>query len=130
MALYKNNTSTGELNLLAGSAAVDNKLNKDSSNPVQNKIITTKIDELEKSFAEAKKSVSDGKMLVATAITDKGVATSQTDSFATMAENIGQIKTGGSEIEVMTNTTKGAYNDICSSINVDITTNNIGGEYK
>ena len=96
MALYKNNTSTGELNLLAGSAAVDDKLNKDSSNPVQNKIITTKINELEKSFAEAKKSVSDGKILVATAITDKGVATLPTDTFATMAENIGQIENGSS----------------------------------
>lgn len=104
MALYKNNTSTGELNLLAGSAAVDNKLNKDSNNPVQNKIITTKINELEKSFTEAKKSVSDGKKLVATAITDKGVATSQTDSFATMAENIGQIKTSGTKTTMVLQT--------------------------
>ena len=105
MALYKNNTSTGELNLLAGSAAVDDKLNKDSSNPIQNKIITTKINELEKSFAEAKKSVSDGKTLVATAITDKGVATSSTDSFTTMAENIGKIQTGISLTQVIETTT-------------------------
>ena len=102
MALYKNNTSTGELNLLAGSAAVDDKLNKDSSNPVQNKIIITKINELEQSFVEAKKFVSDGKTLVATAITDKGVATESTDSFATMAENIGQIKTGGGSYVINT----------------------------
>lgn len=94
MALYKNNTSTGELILLAGSTAVDNKLNKDSSNPVQNKIITTKINELEKSFAEAKKSVSDGKTLVAAAITEKGVATEGTDSFIIMAENISNIQAG------------------------------------
>ena len=104
MALYKNNTSTGELNLLAGSAAVDDKLNKDSSNPIQNKIITTKINELEKSFAEAKKSVSDGKTLVATAITDKGVATLPTDSFATMAKNIGQIKTGSTKTTMVLQT--------------------------
>lgn len=36
-------------------------------------------------------SVSDGKTLVAAAITDKGVATAATDTFAQMAENIGQI---------------------------------------
>lgn len=94
MALYKNNTSTGELNLLAGSAAVDNKLNKDSNNPVQNKIITTKIDELEKSFAEAKKSVSDGKKMLAEAITEKGMATASNDSFSTMAENVRNIESG------------------------------------
>ena len=119
MALYKNNTSTGELNLLAGSAAVDDKLNKDSSNPVQNKIITTKIDELEKSFAEAKKSVSDGKTLVATAITDKGVATSQTDSFATMAENIGQISGGG--VVSKTNSTKGTFSNALAGIVTTVT---------
>lgn len=44
--------------------------------------------------AEVKKSVSDGKSKVANAITDKGVATEATDTFDTMAENIGKIQTG------------------------------------
>ena len=39
-------------------------------------------------------SVSNGKQEIASAITDKGVSTSGTDSFATMAENIGKISTG------------------------------------
>ena len=39
-------------------------------------------------------SVSNGKQQIASAITDKGVSTSGTDSFATMAENIGKIATG------------------------------------
>ena len=39
-------------------------------------------------------SVSNGKQQIASAITDKGVSTSGTDSFATMAENIGKITTG------------------------------------
>lgn len=39
-------------------------------------------------------SVSNGKQQIASAITDKGVSTSGTDSFATMAENIGKIVTG------------------------------------
>ena len=42
-----------------------------------------------------KKSVSDGKTLVAAAITGKGVATENTDSFEVMANNIGSIKSGG-----------------------------------
>jgi len=39
--------------------------------------------------------VSDGKSAIAAAITDKGVPTSPTDTFATMAANIGAIETGG-----------------------------------
>lgn len=43
---------------------------------------------------DLKKSVSDGKELVADAITEKGVETAADATFATMAENIGQITTG------------------------------------
>lgn len=39
-------------------------------------------------------SVSNGKQQIASAITDKGVSTSASDTFATMAENIGKISTG------------------------------------
>lgn len=39
-------------------------------------------------------SVSNGKSQIASAITDKGVSTSASDSFATMAENIGKIVSG------------------------------------
>ena len=42
-------------------------------------------------------SVSDGKTLIAGAITDKGVSTSVTDTFQQMAENIEAIETGGAE---------------------------------
>lgn len=38
--------------------------------------------------------VSEGKTLIATAVTDKGVETAATDSFQQMAENISQIETG------------------------------------
>lgn len=41
-----------------------------------------------------KSSVSDGKALVASAITDKGVPTAQDAAFDQMAENIGKISTG------------------------------------
>lgn len=43
---------------------------------------------------EAKTSASDGKSLIASAITGKGVSTSATDTFATMASNIDAIETG------------------------------------
>ena len=43
---------------------------------------------------EVKQSVSNGKELLASAITDKGVNTSKDDTFQTMANNIRQITTG------------------------------------
>ena len=45
-------------------------------------------------IASLKSSVSNGKSAVASAITDKGVSTSATASFDTMAANIGKIETG------------------------------------
>lgn len=39
-------------------------------------------------------SVSEGKSVIAAAVTDKGVETAATDSFAAMAQKIGQISTG------------------------------------
>lgn len=44
---------------------------------------------------EVFQSVSNGKDLIASAITDKGIETDATDTFATMAQNIGEIQTGG-----------------------------------
>lgn len=46
--------------------------------------------------------VQDGKTLIASAITTKGVTTSSSDSFAQMAANIGQIQSSGSDIEYVT----------------------------
>jgi len=49
-----------------------------------------------------KNSVSDGKAQVAQAITDKGVPTSATDSFATMSNNIMNISTASHTWDVVT----------------------------
>lgn len=54
---------------------------------------------------QIKKSVSDGKSKVASAITDKGVATEATDTFDTMAENVGKIQTGISLTQITGTTT-------------------------
>ena len=72
---------------------------------------------------EVFQSVSDGKALLASAITDKGVATDAGDTFSIMAVNIGKIEVGGGagqdgKLKVQTvsfnNSSKG------STINIDI----------
>lgn len=50
-------------------------------------------DNVQEAIDEVFQSVSDGKELIADAITDKGVPTSATDTFATMAQNISDIPT-------------------------------------
>lgn len=56
-------------------------------------------------ITQVKKSVSDGKSKVASAITEKGVNTEATDTFDTMAENVGKIQTGISLTQVIGTTT-------------------------
>lgn len=56
--------------------------------------------DVEGALSELFTSVSDGKTLIAAAITDKGVSTSATDSFATMATNIGSISGGSAPSEI------------------------------
>lgn len=68
---------------------IDSVLSNTSVNPVQNKIITAKLNEVFQ-------SVSDGKSLIASAITDKGVNTAADATFQTMATNIGKISGSGS----------------------------------
>lgn len=53
-------------------------------------------DDVQDAIDEVFQYVSDGKELIADAITDKGVPTSATDTFATMATNISNISGGGS----------------------------------
>ena len=55
--------------------------------------INTKISQLETQASDLFQSVSDGKTLVANAITDKGVSTATNATFATMATNISKITT-------------------------------------
>ena len=57
----------------------------------------TRVTTLETQVSELCQSVSDGKALVANAITGKGVSTSTTATFATMATNIGKISGGYKE---------------------------------
>ena len=54
--------------------------------------LDTKLSGYDSEIANLKTSVSNGKSAVASAITDKGVSTSATASFNTMAANIGKIE--------------------------------------
>lgn len=69
---------------------IDSALSENSTNPVQNKIITAKLNEVFQ-------SVSNGKSLVASAITDKGITTAADATFQTMATNIGKINSGSGQ---------------------------------
>ena len=97
-----NNVFTGEgvtldetlRNIAGGGSAVvvDTALSETSENPVQNKVIASKLNEVFQ-------SVSNGKELIASAITDKGIETDATAEFSTMAENISNIE-GGTSLDI------------------------------
>ena len=105
MSLYINDKTTGATNLISGRERPDAALDKTSKNSIQNEVVAKKIDEIENTINEVKKSVSDGKSKVASAITDKGINTEATDTFDTMAENIGKIQTGISLTQIIGTTT-------------------------
>ena len=69
---------------------VDDYLSETSENPVQNKVITKRLNEVFQ-------SVSNGKREVASAITDKGVPTEANATFIVMADHIRQIETPSPE---------------------------------
>lgn len=70
----------------SGPTTADNINIKDTNNHFTSTNVEGALDELFQ-------SASNGKQLIATAITGKGVATNPSDNFQTMATNIGNIKT-------------------------------------
>jgi hypothetical protein len=71
------------------------KVNADNIGDMSTVPTTSKI--VSGAITELFQSVSDGKTLVAAAITGKGVPTAATDPFATMASNIGSIVLGSGD---------------------------------
>ena len=65
----------------------------DTLNTVDKTVIGA-INEVNTELAEVKQSVSNGKSLIASAITDKGIETLSDATFQTMADNIGLIEGG------------------------------------
>ena len=81
------NTKLTRMKVLEGCEAVEGE--------IEERYMTDLAGQLYKEMEEVKKSVSDGKMKVASAITDKGVDTEATDTFDSMAENVKKISSGG-----------------------------------
>lgn len=78
--------------------------------------IKTEFDNVNSSFADLKKSVADGKTLIASAITNKGVTTNEDATFSQMATNIETIKTSSSDRLVISSETisNGTPRDFCT----------------
>lgn len=83
------------------------------SNSSTSSIITS--NQVQGAIDELFQSVSNGKSLIAEAITDKGVSTSSSASFATMASNIGKIETSEKFKYGVINSTKVNYRRQTSS---------------
>lgn len=62
--------------------------------PTDDTTLSTKINNIDTEMNSVKTSVSNGKSLIASAITDKGVSTASDATFQVMADNISQIKSG------------------------------------
>ena len=67
---------------------------------------------------QVKKSVSDGKEMLAVAITEKGIETASDDSFSIMAENVRQIESGTSFDRVIVSLDKFMINTSALECNV------------
>lgn len=112
---------TGDLNtgLNTQKNYTDSKVNQLTNDVNANfEDVENSIDQLNDNMQEVFQSVSSGKAKIAEAITDKGVTTSATASFDTMANNIENIETGGSEVippgYVDTSDATASANDILS----------------
>ena len=71
----------------------DNENLTASSIEYNNETSSMKATNVQSAIDELFTDVSEGKTLIATAVTDKGVETAATDSFSTIADKIGQITT-------------------------------------
>ena len=80
-------------NLSYSAAEIDERLGKTDDIGDLTELETTDKTSVVDAINELFTSVSDGKSAIAAAITDKGVPTAATDSFADMADNIGDIQT-------------------------------------
>lgn len=105
--------ASGKISVEVQKITVDSELSSTSTNPVQNKVVTTKLNEVFQ-------SVSDGKRMIASAITDKGVETSKDATFEEMAIGILSIETDkkGTDYAVLSTTIIDRSNDYAYAIKV------------
>lgn len=76
------------------------------------KVFSEFVNATQKTENDLKKSVSDGKVLLAEAITEKGIDTASTASFSTMAKNVKKIQTAGYGVSGYIDTTISANGEI------------------
>jgi predicted phosphodiesterase len=98
-------TLTTQDKTLIGSINEVNSQYKDIAKEVGTETLNTTAQDLKGAINEVFQNVSNGKQLIATAITDKGINTSSDDTFQTMATNIGKINGIGNAFTVTNNLT-------------------------
>lgn len=84
---------------------------KDIANEIGTETLNTTAQDLKGAINEVFQNVSNGKQLIATAITDKGVATSSDSTFQVMANNIRKIITESTVNYAITNNLTFCSND-------------------
>ena len=82
------NTLTTDVKTITGA------INELDTNKTDKTYVDQQISNINTELAEVKQSVSNGKSLIASAITDKGIETLSDATFQTMADNIGLIESG------------------------------------
>ncbi len=83
--------NSNSIGTAGGVASLDDN-GKIPTEQISNTIETEITESIEAKIAELKKSVSDGKSALASAITEMGVSTATDDTFDTIAENVKKIK--------------------------------------
>lgn len=107
----KEKITTAELNRMEEGISDVSSQCKDIAKEVGTETLNTTAQDLKGAINEVFQNVSNGKQLIATAITDKGVNTSSNDTFQTMATNIGKISSGSSITYSVTNNLSHAVNN-------------------
>lgn len=107
----KEKITTAELNRMEEGISYVSSQCKDIAKEVGTETLNTTAQDLKGAINEVFQNVSNGKQLIATAITDKGVNTSSNDTFQTMATNIGKISSGSSITYSVTNNLSHAVNN-------------------
>lgn len=100
----------------AGRDATAENLINDNSTSTSKTYSSTKINQLNTSLNnrvdEVFQHVSNGKKLIASAITDKGVNTLANDTFTMMADNITKIQSAGGSNEILAGSSKVQIKDL------------------
>ena len=116
-------TSANGLMSASDKAAV-NKIGSSNISDIGDGTITGAIDSLNDTVNDCFQSVSDGKALLASAITDKGIDTPSDATFAEMAENIANIIAGGGSSFGSGNYSLAAYNSYSGTFTTGAYVNN------